>query len=197
MFGKWQFHSSWTFLRRGQKLPVFNPIPTIHSFSVRYLLYRRYNIFDSQVVIQKAWVVLFRFTGLRIQRKTKIVNYVLKASFSRAKEQVTELSITKAISFIKDSSTAINTMDGVSLTTMKDNGLQEKSAVMASIKATMQSGTQNPTLHMKGTGKTIDSMGLEPKTLPSPNLNCLCLPVTQAIEHMKSMSSTSESGLMG
>ena len=142
-------------------------------------------------------MVLFRFTGLRIQRKTKIVNYVLKASFSRAKEQVTELSITKAISFIKDSSTAINTMDGVSLTTMKDNGLQEKSAVMASIKATTQSGTPNPTSHMKGTGKTIDSMGLEPKTLPSPNLNRLCLPVTQAIEHMKSMSSTSESGLMG
>ena len=71
------------------------------------------------------------------------MNYALKVSYLRVKERAMELNITKAISFIKDFSIAISTMDGESLITMKDNGLQEKSAVMASIKATTQSVTSN------------------------------------------------------
>lgn len=137
---KWQFHQSWTFIRRFKTLSVLNTIPTIHSFSFRCFFYSRYKINDSQVTVQKTWADLFRFTGLRILRKIKVVHFVLKGSFRKAKELVMELSTTRRkIYFTRDFSVAISTTDGELLKTMKGNGLLEQNAVMASTKVTMQS----------------------------------------------------------
>ena len=71
------------------------------------------------------------------------MNYVLKGSFLKGKGQATEFSTTRVTFFFKDFLATISTMDGELQKTTKDNGLQEKSVVMESIKATMQLGMLN------------------------------------------------------
>jgi hypothetical protein len=71
------------------------------------------------------------------------MNCVLKGSFLKGKGQAMELSTTRVTFFFKDFLVIISTMDGELQTTTKDNGLQEKSMVMESIKATMQLGMLN------------------------------------------------------
>ncbi len=141
---------------------------------------------------------MWRFTWYKIPRKrTKKAwktNCALKESYKKGKEMVLGLSTIKKILFTKVFSKTINIMDGESAIITKDNGWKVWNAALESIEANIQTKMAKKTLLMKGTGKIIDLMDLEPKILLCLNQTTLCYKNTNP-KLIRSMNSTSGNGL--